>query len=389
MKRGRKFLADTLEFDFEMLKQEYGEDEEFKKAVIDFLSHLRGKIKEITEKMREYVQFMKLYARNNTDYYVSSWSSVCESGSHCYLCLGRFKLHYPNFSLIPKKLIGFRKIKGRKFRVKREEIPSFLKFCGLTDKQVKLFLLLEKERDSLIRLYHYIIICLSHLRLLPIEYEWRLVGEVRKGKEPEIKQTSTFTPTPYAYVEPKQDISKFPKIGNRRIFDNPISKRLSMTIRQRIADLERTLSEYLTNMDEIITFLTEQIHCDIREIMDKARQNGVRLGVHGVTCGRSSCMTCLGKYPYHYPYFRVWDENLRKRDKRRTIRDKELPNLLIKLGLSKEFVEEFIQKKELREALIKIRNANSLTLHWMGFSSLSKQQEGNKVRQGVTKNEGA
>lgn len=389
MKRGRKFLADTLEFDFEMLKQEYGEDEEFKKAVIDFLSHLRGKIKEITEKMREYVQFMKLYVRNNTDYYVFSWSSRCSSGSRCYLCLGRFNLHYPNFSLIPKKLIGFRKIKSGKFRVKREEISSFLKFCGLTDKQAKLFLLLEKERDSLIRLYHYIILCLSRLQLLPIEYEWKLVGEIRKGKEPEIRQTSLFMPTLSVYSKRKQDISKFVKLGNWRIFDNPISERVSVGIRQKIVGFDKTLSEYLTNMNEIITFLTEQIQNDIRQIIDKAKQNGVRVSVYGVSCGRLSCITCLGRYPNHYPHFRVWDEDLQKRDKRRTIKDEELPNFLTKLGFNKEYVDEFIQKKELREVLIKIRNSNLLTFHWMGFSSLSKQQEGNKVRQGVTKNEGA
>ena len=65
--------------------------------------------------------------------------------------------------------------------------------------------------------------------------------------------------------EPKQDISKFVKLGNRRIFDNPISKRLSMEIRQKIVGFDRTLSEYLTNM-EIITFLIEQIQNDTRQI---------------------------------------------------------------------------------------------------------------------------
>ena len=65
--------------------------------------------------------------------------------------------------------------------------------------------------------------------------------------------------------EPKQDISKFVKLGNRRIFDDPISKRLSMEIRQKIVGFDRTLSEYLTNM-EIITFLIEQIQNDTRQI---------------------------------------------------------------------------------------------------------------------------
>jgi len=136
----------------------------------------------------------------------------------------------------------------------------------------------------------------------------------KEGKRARKKQTSTFTPTPCAYVEPKQEVSNFVKLlGNWRVFKNPISKRLSKGIRQKIVGFDKTLSEYLTNMDKIIAFLTEQIQNDIKRIMDKAMQNGARLSVYGVSCGSSSCITCLSKYPNHYPYFRLWDENLQKK----------------------------------------------------------------------------
>jgi len=76
-----------------------------------------------------------------------------------------------------------------------------------------------------------------------------------------------------------------------------------------------------------------------------------------VSCGRSTCGTCMGTEPLHFPYFYVG---------RVLIKMRELPDFLSQLGLGDDWQQRFFTAMEARHALIRIVNLEPKFLRYIG-----------------------
>jgi len=83
-------------------------------------------------------------------------------------------------------------------------------------------------------------------------------------------------------------------------------------------------------------------------------------------CCKRGCAVCLGKYAYHYPYFKV---------NRRTLSTRRLYEFLLRLGLTEEQVRMFDRAVWARHKLMGIYHGLIITLGHMGMTQLKIEVE--------------
>lgn len=172
------------------------------------------------------------------------------------------------------------------------------------------------------------------------------------------------------------------RLGNFQMLAEPIDNALTVEISKAVPDFEEKLYAFAVDIWKMIEVVDEKINTYLSLIRQLAREKGVKLSVSGATCHRKSCMTCLGKYATHYPYFRVQQRSptllsregllafVKKPEAWRHVRKRELKDFLRSLGMEEHRVKRFLQYCDLRDWLISNYHCQIVTFKWLGISSI-------------------
>jgi len=142
-------------------------------------------------------------------------------------------------------------------------------------------------------------------------------------------------------------------------------------------DFDRKLHSVLTDLHKCINSYTEYIDMTIELIRARAHEAGIRMLVEAKSCSRP-CGTCLGKHPYHYPYFKI------KTDGRwRDLSTRRVYEFCLKLGLTEKQVRMFDRAIWARHKLIALFHGAILMLNHLGLTDLelSTKPKLTRVRQ--------
>lgn len=180
------------------------------------------------------------------------------------------------------------------------------------------------------------------------------------------------------------EIEKF-KLGRWQM----LSERLPVATTIELAkaageDFDDVFYPYAVKLLNIIRKLDQMIERYVDDIRQLGQLKKIPIYVSKVTCRRRSCMTCLGKYPTHYPYFRVRrnegivvtrQEGLyrwipQKKYTEKAVRQRDLPDFLRSLGMEEERIQRFVLMVDLRHTYIQFYHAQLITNYWAGISQI-------------------
>jgi len=151
---------------------------------------------------------------------------------------------------------------------------------------------------------------------------------------------------------------------------------LKMEARKVISpEFERNLHAVLSDLHRIITNYTEFIDMTLEIVRVKAWDQQIMLNIKPVSCSRAGCGTCLGKHPYHYPYFQVKIDG-----KWRTLSTRRLHEFLMRLGLTERQVQLFDRAVWARHRLIAIFHGLILTFNHLGITDFSVEAKTKEVQ---------
>jgi len=137
---------------------------------------------------------------------------------------------------------------------------------------------------------------------------------------------------------------------------------------------ERLFYPYLMEINKIIERLTFLVKMDVDLILRLAAEQGITLSAEPRTCSIPRCGTCLGKYPYHYPYFyRTVD------GAKRMISTRGLHDFLREIGMAEEQIELFEGRVKARHILIAMFHNSIRILSTLGVSKLKLEEAPLKV----------
>ena len=177
------------------------------------------------------------------------------------------------------------------------------------------------------------------------------------------------------------------KLGKFEMMEEPISNALAVELRKVCPHFEQHELSFLDDLTEFLKIINERLQIYVEYISQTALLKKYELSVTKHCCHSPNCMLCLGKYQNHYPYFRVKRieliENkqsksrqngllayMTKSDPRAFIRERELEDFLLCLGIEPERIRRFKQIVQLRNFLIELYHTVILTFYWMGVSDI-------------------
>jgi len=125
------------------------------------------------------------------------------------------------------------------------------------------------------------------------------------------------------------------------------------------------MEEAIKRMDEHIRRLTKALQSLVFTIKMEAQAQGIVLIDSFVSCGRPTCLTCLGKHGLHYPYIsreikQPVYENLtevRSERRRKMVRMRELKDFLKSIGVEEGKINYLFDLIDTRHDYLKTRNA--------------------------------
>ena len=132
---------------------------------------------------------------------------------------------------------------------------------------------------------------------------------------------------------------------------------------------ERLFYPLLMEINRVIERLTFLIEMDVDYILRLAEEKGIALSAEPRTCSIPRCGTCLGKHPYHYPYFYRKVEGSKKIISTRGLRD-----FLRELGMTEEQIDLFEGRVKARHILIAMFHNSIRILSALGMSKLKLEE---------------
>lgn len=108
----------------------------------------------------------------------------------------------------------------------------------------------------------------------------------------------------------------------------------------------------------------------VEHIKYKARMKGYEVIVYGRSCQRKET-TCLGKYPTHYPYFKI-TKPFKKYIKK--TKGEEIA-FLKEIGLSDEEIEVAEAWFDALSVIHQLRNGTAKGLDWLGIVEVNFEEE--------------
>lgn len=161
-------------------------------------------------------------------------------------------------------------------------------------------------------------------------------------------------------------ILKKVKIGDFGLLSQPFPQKLMIEFKKVVSeDFEVRLYELLVELKRCIDASTDYLELHIEYIKQKAGVRGVVLYAYPVCCHRVTCMTCLGTYQNHYPYFKAGEGWIKK---------EELESFLIGLEMTREEIELFKVTRDSRTQLIQIYHTLIMVFNYMGLSTITLKQ---------------
>jgi len=158
-----KQLGQLLRFiqplDVKTIKYLADNNPEFAEELKKFLKSLRKEISLITERVKDYVDFV--YAFSNKKSIRVSVRAVCCYAKRCGTCLGRYRLHYPYIYVYDERSEKWR-------HVKNEDLVDFLRFLEFNEEMINDFLNLIRARHQMISIYHNLIRIFNAFGLLEV-----------------------------------------------------------------------------------------------------------------------------------------------------------------------------------------------------------------------------
>jgi len=179
------------------------------------------------------------------------------------------------------------------------------------------------------------------------------------------------------------DYVRKPKFGKWKMMELPISEALAVELNKASPNFQAVQEEFLREWRKLYEVVNGALQRYVDFILQQAEFKGVKLGVYYSSCHRPTCMTCLGKYQTHYPYFRVTESSkpiiegrkglyryIKPRENRRNIKKRELFDFLRSLDIDEERIKRFIQLCDLRDYIVQLYHSLIITCNWMGISEL-------------------
>jgi hypothetical protein len=171
------------------------------------------------------------------------------------------------------------------------------------------------------------------------------------------------------------------KLGNWRMLAEPIDLALTVELNKAAPNFEENFYRHIIDVRRLIEVVDQRLSLYIEHIKQQAQLNKIELNVIQVSCHRQSCMTCLGKFPTHYPHFRTKTstktlfskEGLMayiKKSNWKAVKRRELKDFLRRIGIEEERIKRFLQLIDLRDVLIQYYHFGILTFKWSGVSSI-------------------
>ena len=157
-------------------------DPQLEEETLRFLELLRGKIKVLTLDLKETVNLLRTRAERKGIRLRRTLAP--HKRGFCAICVGKQSLHYPYFRKVTEG-------KTKSEFVTKKELKGILTLCNFTPQEIKGFFLRVDIRHDLIRLYHYTLLYLSRIGVLPEEVEESLLLSDRalrvRRRKPEVK----------------------------------------------------------------------------------------------------------------------------------------------------------------------------------------------------------
>ncbi|MEM3618239.1 MAG: hypothetical protein QXK47_04095 [Candidatus Bathyarchaeia archaeon] len=172
------------------------------------------------------------------------------------------------------------------------------------------------------------------------------------------------------------------RLGNFRMLSEPLDPALVVELNKAIPDFEDRLYNFAVGLRKGIESIDNRIERYIEFIKQEALLRGIKVRVDRACCHRQSCMTCLGQYNTHYPYFRVVESKptvyaregllafIKRSDNRRYIKRRALKDFLRSINIEEERVKRFIQMCDFRDFLVADYHCQILTFKWAGLSTI-------------------
>lgn len=174
-----------------------------------------------------------------------------------------------------------------------------------------------------------------------------------------------------------------PKFGKWKMMEHPIPEALAVELNKACPNFQAVQEDFLRELRKVYEVVNGALHRYVDFILQQAQLKGINLSVRHSCCHRPTCMTCLGKYPTHYPYFRVIDKErpliegrkglyryIKPRETRRIVKKRELFDFLRKLDMDEDRIKRFIALCDLRDYIVQLYHSVILTFNWMGLSEL-------------------
>lgn len=171
------------------------------------------------------------------------------------------------------------------------------------------------------------------------------------------------------------------RLGNFQMLAEPLDDALIVEMNKAAPDFEQSLYYYGLQLKKLIDVVEDRVRHYVNFIKQEAELKGIKIVDEASCCHRSSCMTCLGQYPAHYPYFRIVEKPspygsigllrfIKKEGGKRYIKKRELKDFLRAIGIPEERIKRFIQLCDLRDFLVSNYHCQIITFKWAGLSSI-------------------
>lgn len=122
-----------------------------------------------------------------------------------------------------------------------------------------------------------------------------------------------------------------------------------------------------------LELIQRQVNRWVNHIKAKAKMMNYEVTVYGRSCQRKET-TCLGKYPTHYPYFKV------TRPVRKYIEKERERDFLREIGLTDDQIEQAESWFDALAVVHQLRNGTGKGLGWLGVATVNFiEKKGEKV----------
>lgn len=159
------------------------------------------------------------------------------------------------------------------------------------------------------------------------------------------------------------------KLANwKNLLKEPFPPELTIELRKAVSpDFESKHFAELVEIKKAIDHVTEYLNLSIDLIKKKASAKGITVSEYGSSCHRDRCMTCLGRYRNHYPYFKIKHPNA----KRFSLHQEDVTEFLTSIGMTIGEINFFRQARDTRLQLIEIYHTLILVFNHIELTNIT------------------